>query len=423
MKRRFLLGCGLGAIAVAAASGFVVGHMQSAAANRPVKIDAPQADTAPAAPPLPPGVDVSPQEMQNMQLHTAQAELRPLVRQVPAIGVVGYDELHVARITSPARGRVEALEAVVGDQVRAGQRLALIDNFDLSEARSRVASAQAQLVQAGAEASAAQAAVVRAADLVHTGGMAQSELERRRAEAARTQAELRTRQAELQQWQDAEQRLMPTDAADLGSSINTPADRGPRDSQGAIVAPFNGTVDAVAVSPGEIVDTSKQIFTVADLSTVWLQADLAESDLGAVRVGDAVSIRLDAYPNRIFTGRVSYIADQIDPQTGTAKIRCEVPNPDGALRVNMFASVAIAAPLGRNTILVPNSALQTVNNQSVVFIPTGSGHFVWRAVQTGLVSGSQTEITSGLASGTTVVTDGSYWLKAALLRDTIPDEG
>jgi cobalt-zinc-cadmium efflux system membrane fusion protein len=64
-----------------------------------------------------------------------------------------------------------------------------------------------------------------------------------------------------------------------------------------------------------------------------------------------------------------------------------------------------------------------VNNQSVVFIPNGSGHFVWRAVQTGLVSGSETEITGGLAAGTTVVTDGSYWLKAALMRDTIPDEG
>jgi cobalt-zinc-cadmium efflux system membrane fusion protein len=423
MKRRLQLGCALGAVVIAATTGFVAGHMQSVAADPPAKIDAPQANTAPAEPPLPAGIDVSPQEMQNMQLHTARAETRPLVRQVPAIGVVGYDELHVARITSPARGRIEALEVVVGDQVHAGQPLALVDNFDLSEARSRVASAQAQLVQASAEASAAQAAVARASELVHTGGMAQSELERRRADAARTQAELRTRQAELQQWQDAEQRLMPIDAAEFGSGVNAPANRGPRDSQGAIVTPFNGMVDAVAVSPGELVDTSKQIFTVADLSTVWLQADVAESDVGTVRVGDAVTIRMDAYPDRTFTGRVSYIADQIDPQTGTAKIRCEVPNPDGALRVNMFANVAVAAPLGRNAILVPNSALQTVNNQSVVFIPIGSGHFAWRAVQTGLVSGSETEFTGGLEAGAKVVTDGSYWLKAALMRDTIPDEG
>jgi cobalt-zinc-cadmium efflux system membrane fusion protein len=421
MMRRLPLLAGL--VAVAAAGGFVVGQMRSSAAERPGPTQVAHGTTAPAQPPLPASIDVSPQEMQNMQLHMVQTELRPLVRRVPATGVVGYNELRLARITPPARGRIEALEVVVGDPVRAGQRLALMDDFDLSQARSQVASAQAQLVQATAEASAAQAAVARAADLIRTGGMAESELERRRADAARTQAELRTRQAELQQWQDAEQRLMPTDSTGADSGGAAAADQGPRDSQGAIIAPFSGVVDAVATSPGEIVDATNQIFTVADLSTVWVQAAVAEGDLGAVRVGDAVSIRIGAYPDRTFAGRVTYIADQIDPQTGTARIRCEVPNPDGALRVNMFANVVIASPLGRSAILVPSAALQTINDQSVVFIPTGSGHFAWRAVHAGLVSGNQTEITGGLAAGTTVVTDGSYWLKAALLRNTIPDEG
>jgi cobalt-zinc-cadmium efflux system membrane fusion protein len=104
-------------------------------------------------------------------------------------------------------------------------------------------------------------------------------------------------------------------------------------------------------------------------------------------------------------------------------VRCAVPNPDGALRVNMFAAADIISPLGRDGVMVASTALQDVNGQNVVFIPTGPGHFVSRAVQTGLVAKDQTQITSGLAAGEPIVTVGSYWLKAALMQSSIPDEG
>ena len=142
-----------------------------------------------------------------------------------------------------------------------------------------------------------------------------------------------------------------------------------------------------------------------------------------LRVGDAVKVQVSAYPDRIFAGRVTYISDKIDPSTGTAKVRCAVPNPDGALRINMFARTSIISPVGRDAVQVPSSALQDVNSQTVVFIPTTPGHFTWHAVQTGLVANGQTQISGGLAAGTPVVTDGSYWLKAALMQSTIPDEG
>jgi cobalt-zinc-cadmium efflux system membrane fusion protein len=106
-----------------------------------------------------------------------------------------------------------------------------------------------------------------------------------------------------------------------------------------------------------------------------------------------------------------------------AKVRCEVPNPDGALRVNMFASVTILSPQGGDAVLVPSSSLQEINGQTVLFIPTGHSEFAWRAVHTGLVANGQTQITSGVASGTPVVAEGSYWLKAALMQSTIPDQG
>jgi cobalt-zinc-cadmium efflux system membrane fusion protein len=132
---------------------------------------------------------------------------------------------------------------------------------------------------------------------------------------------------------------------------------------------------------------------------------------------------VSAFPSRVFAGRVTYIPDQIESATGMAKVRCEVPNLDGALRVNMFATVTIQSPQGGDAVLVPSTSLQEVNKQSVVFVPTGDSQFAWRAVHTGLITNGKTQITSGLAAGTPVVGEGSYWLKAALMQSTIPDQG
>ena len=229
-----------------------------------------------------------------------------------------------------------------------------------------------------------------------------------------------TLQAALQQWQDTLQRLMPISPGSAAAAAA--GDPDPRDSEGAIVAPFNGVVDSVALSAGQMVDPSQPVFTVADLSTVWVPLQVPEDQIGAVQVGDAVALTVDAYPGRTFTGRVAYIADKVDPNTGTVMVRCEVSNPDGALRINMFANATIAAPLNRSAVLVPDSALQNVNGQQAVFSPTGSGHFAWHTVHPGLSTGGYTQILSGIAPGTPIVTDGSYWLKATLLAQTIPSE-
>ncbi len=309
---------------------------------------------------------------------------------------------------------------MVGEQVQAGQRLAVLDNFELSAARSGVASAAASVTQAQSQLAAATAALRRAEDLVRAGGMAQSELDMRRAAAATAEANLRTQQATLQQWQDQLAQLMPINP---GSTPATPGLPDPRDSAGAIVAPFAGVVDSVALSTGQLVDPSQPAFTVANLSTVWVPLQVPENQIGAVQVGDPVAITIDAYPGRIFSGRIAYIADQVDPNTGTIMVRCIVPNPDGALRVNMFANGTIEAALGRQGVLVPSSALQDINGQEVVFSPAGHGQFTWHVVQPGLSTGGDTQIQSGIAPGTPVVTDGSYWLKATLMQATIPDEG
>lgn len=181
MNRRWLFAAAT--VGIAAVMGFAANHSRSMAASTPT----PRAaipDATPADPPLPATITVSGQELANLQLHIGKAESEPLIRTVMATGTIGYNELRLARITPTARGRIEALDVVVGDEVKAGQRLAVLDNFELSTVRSKVASAQAAVAQARAQLATAQAALVRATNLVRTGGMAQSELDARRAMTA-----------------------------------------------------------------------------------------------------------------------------------------------------------------------------------------------------------------------------------------------
>ena len=414
--KRLLLSVAMVGIAVVA--GFAAGRSLPSASIA-VAVSAPS--VAAADPQLPAIIILSEAKLANMQLQIGEAKAGPLVRAVSATGSVGYDQLHLARIRPMARGRIEALDVNAGDRVVAGQRLAVLDSFDLSAARSKVLSAEAALSQVQAQLRAASAAYDRATNLIRNDLVTQAEVEARRATVATMEAELRTKQAELQQYQEEEARLLPMRAAT--ADANPSSAQPTLGSRGAIVAPFAGVVDSVSVAKGEIIDPATSILTVSDLSTVWVQADVAERDLGAVKVGDAVEVRVSAFPGRVFTGRVTYIPDQIETTTGMAKVRCEVPNPDGALRVNMFATVTILSPQDGDAVLVPSSSLQEVNKQSVVFVPTGDGQFAWRPVHTGLVANGKTQITSGLAAGTPVVDEGSYWLKAALMQSTIPDQG
>src|SRR3984893_8623676 len=414
--RRLLLS--VATVGIAVVAGFAAGRSLPSASIA-VPVSAPS--VAAADPQLPATIILSEPKLANMQLQIEEAKAGPLVRAVSVTGSVGYDQLHLARIRPMARGRIEALDVNAGDRVVAGQRLAVLDNFDLSAAHSKAVSAEAALNQAKAQLVAASAAYDRAANLIRNDWVTQAELVPRRATVATMEADLRTKEAELRQYHEEEARLSPVRpaAAGTGSSPDQP----PLHSRGAIVAPFAGVVDSVSIAQGEIIDPATPIFTVSDLSTVWVQADVAERDLGAVKVGDAVEVKVSAFPGRVFAGRVTYIPDQIESATGMAKVRCEVPNLDGSLRVNMFATVTILSPQGGDAVLAPSSSLQEVNGQSVVFIPTGDRQFAWRAVHTGLVANGKTQITSGLAAGTPVVGEGSYWLKAALMQSTIPDQG
>src|SRR6202011_5399200 len=230
VKRRLLLS--VATVAIAVAAGFAAGRsLPSASIAAPASAPAAVA----ADPELPAAITLSEPKLANLQLQIGEAKSGPLVRAVSATGSVGYDQLHLARIRPVARGRIEALDVNAGDRVVAGQRLAVLDNFDLSAAHSRVLSAEAALNQAKAQLAAASVAFDSATNLIRDHLVTKAELEARRATVASMEADLRTKEAGLRQYQEEEARLLPVRPAAAGTSSSSDQ---PEDSRGAVVAPF-----------------------------------------------------------------------------------------------------------------------------------------------------------------------------------------
>src|SRR6202035_2970675 len=231
LVKRLLLG--VATVAIAVAAGFAAGRSLPSASIA-VPVSAPAAIAA--DPELPATITLAEPKLANLQLQIGEAKSGPLVRAVSATGIVGYDQLHLARIRPVARGRIEALDVTAGDRVVAGQRLAILDNFDLSAAHSKAVSAEAALNQAKAQLVAASAAYDRATNLIRNDLVTQAELEARRATVATMEADLRTKEAELRQYHEEEARLSPVRPAAAGSGSST--DQPPLSSPGAIVAPL-----------------------------------------------------------------------------------------------------------------------------------------------------------------------------------------
>lgn len=145
-----------------------------------------------------------------------------------------------------------------------------------------------------------------------------------------------------------------------------------------------------------------------------MQAQVFEKDLGQVRVGQEASIRVEAYPQERFIGKVITIGDAIDPQTRTAAVRCDVANPRGLLKLEMFATVELPTAVMRAALTVPADAVQNYEGKPSVFVRTSSSHFIVRPVDVGRVVGATAEVTRGVQAGEAVVTRGAFQVKSAM---------
>ena len=183
-------------------------------------------------------------------------------------------------------------------------------------------------------------------------------------------------------------------------------------SRVAIYSPISGAVIERHLTLGEVVEPVKPLFTVADLSNLWVIADVPEADVPKVKKGQSVAIVASAYPEKVFKGKLSYISEVIDPETRGVKVRAEVDNAKGALKPEMFATVRISTSEKEKALAVPESALQRDGDKSIVFVAIDEHEFEKRVVEVGPRFNGFHRILSGLNEGERVVVKGAFTLKS-----------
>ena len=315
-----------------------------------------------------------------------------------AIRLPGIIEPHAYRqvaVTPIVSGRVTRVSAELGDRVQRGQTMAQIYSPELAEAHTRHVSARAMLEAHNRE-------LGRTEKLVDIGAASRQELERVHAEHAAQTAAVRSARSQLELLGVPASVLDAVDSATgVSATISVPA-------------PIDGIVTERETNVGLNVDPATRLFTVVDLSTVWVVADVYEQDLSRVRIGSAVTITTAAYPERVLRGRVSYLDPQVSRDTRTARVRVEVPNTRAELRLGRYADVVVTGAGGTAVPVIPRSAVQNVADRTVVYLvnPKGVGTFIEREVRLGAASGDQVEVVSGVQPGDVIVTEGSFFVRA-----------
>jgi RND family efflux transporter MFP subunit len=309
-------------------------------------------------------------------------------------GVVQPNAYRSVSVTSLVGGRVTRVLAELGQSVRRGQTLAELYSPELAEAQMRFISARAEL-------SAHERELARTEKLTEIGAASRQELERIHAEHTSATTVVESARSRLTLLgMSAPQIDKLTEASDL-----EPTSR--------IEAPADGIVTARDANAGLNVNAGTPLFTVVDLSTVWVVGELYEKDFSNVRLGSAAQVTTTAYADMVLDGKVSYIDSQVRPETRTAQVRVEIPNREGRLRLGMFAEMQVTTP-GKPVVTVPRTAVQMVDDRSVVYLANASrqGHFVEREVHVGNALGEDVEVIAGVGPDDLVVEKGSFSLRA-----------
>ena len=364
----------------------------------------------PAGTQQPAVVEMGIEAQKHVGLEVVPVAVSQLTELLEATGTVQPIDSRIGHVRPLANGRLQEVLVRVGDRVVAGQTLARLDNIEAGELASQFAAARADLNKLQAQHATALKQMERNRRLVEIGASSQKEFESSQAEAQALQAAITGQESVIEGLAARLRRYGINDTDAQHSSITT------------IRAPFAGVVIKAAVSPGEVVNAGSDLFQVADLSRVWVQAEVYEKDLGRIRAGQTALITVDTYPNEKFAGKMTYIGDVLDPQTRTVKVRCEVPNPGIKLKLDMFASVSLPTTFSHRGLAVPTGAIQQLESKSVVFVRTAETKFEAREVRAGRAIGGRTEILAGLNEGEQVVTNGAFHLKSIALGGTFGEE-
>lgn len=312
-----------------------------------------------------------------------------------APGVVEPNAYKQVIVTPIVSGRITRVTAELGQRVQRGQTIAQVFSPELAEAETRYISARAML-------EAHEKELARTEKLVEIGAASRQELERIHAEHAARGADVASAASRLQL---------------LGLSTRSVSALGPGRTEGATInvpAPIAGEVTERLANVGLNVDQASKLFTIVDLSTVWVVADVYEKDFARVHVGSTATITTPAYPGLVLQGRASYIDPQVSTQTRTAKVRVEVPNARHELRLGMYVEAVFAGESRASTAVIPQRAVQHVGDRTVVYLanPKEPGRFTEREVRLGPADHDQVSVVTGVQQGDVVVSEGSFYIRA-----------
>ena len=339
---------------------------------------------------------LSPEEISRAGVKVEPLQARRIADTLEVTATIGPNRERIAAVLPRAGGRIVNIRAKLGERVKQGQTLAVLDSIEVGEAHSAYA-------QALAEARVAKAAFERAERLKADEIVPEKEYQRARGEYDRSRARLRAAANKLKQLG------VPPEAAGEHASVST----------FPVVAPLSGAVIERKAVLGELAGTGDRLFVVADLSMVWVEANIAEADLARVHPGASARACVSAFPDQVFEGKVNYLG-ALDKETRTARAIVELDNAKGLLRPEMFAAVAIDTGSAREALALPESAVTLVQGLPTVFVEQPGG-FEARPVDLAGRSAGRAIVKSGVKPGERVVTEGTYALKARLLKSQIGD--
>ena len=346
---------------------------------------------------------------------------RPMATVLTANAEVQYNRNRVAQISAPSAGRVWRVEKEIGDAVKQGEVIALVESADVGRAK-------AEYLQASAEQELKTQTLHRLRSSADSGFRTGAELQE--AEAAVKAAGIRVFNARQSlvnlgltaQDADAAQAVDQKNIHFMGLPRSVAEKLNPETTTAnllALTAPFDGTITERSVVAGEVVESSKPLFVIADTRAMWVTADIPLTDVRRVKIGQAVTFRPDGSPDERSIGKITWISTSVDDQTRTVKVRGDVENIDGALLAHTFGKADITIRAAAAATVVPAEAIQWEGCCYVTFVRLTDDIFQTRKVKLGVKANDYQEVVIGLLPGEVVAAGGSHVLKSEILKSAL----
>lgn len=328
------------------------------------------------------------------QIETAVIDLKSVQPELILAGKVAYGEDRYSKISSPLQGRVVEVRAHLGDRVKVGDTLLIIDSPDITEAYS-------EFVKEASELEYATRAYELAKELYQTKALALKDLKQAENDVIKARAEFRR----------AKERLLSLRVPSI--ELDKPLAQQRITSRFDMKSPLSGTVVERTVTPGQSVsaDAGQVLFTVADLDRLQVVADVYERDLALVKVSQVARVNVEAYPGADFGAVVASIGDVVDPNTRTIKVRAWVDNQDHRLKPEMFARLRLDVGDANPFLAIPKEAVVEVDGKYFVYLVEASNKYLKREVRVSNVSADMVRVLEGLSPGQRIVTKGAVLVK------------